>query len=220
MINDSLILQDTVFGYVISGKLPCTQTLKNCLLLNEHSNFEKMAEENHHDLKENLELKLEKVSPVNASPNYLCCAVFNDKDSEPEFETHADTIPSQKSQRTLVEKIENEQECAANLDRMLSYAEPGEHIFEVGLTIKENEETTKFAFTEVYHQKGKTIKPSIGFTEKKFANVSQAKDSNSKVHEVSFKEEVSVEGTRFPYPEGVQGWRGVLGKMCSDPVQV
>ncbi|GBN93769.1 hypothetical protein AVEN_62655-1 [Araneus ventricosus] len=118
-INDSLILQDTVFGYVISGKLPCNQTLKNCLLLNEHSNFEKMSEENHYDLKENLELKLEKVSPVNASPNYLCCAVFNDKDSEPEFETHADTIPSQKSQRTFVEKIENEQECGVNLDRIL-----------------------------------------------------------------------------------------------------
>ncbi|GBN62923.1 hypothetical protein AVEN_233767-1 [Araneus ventricosus] len=70
-INDSLILQDTVFGYVISGKLPYAQILKNCLLLNEHSNFEETTKENSHDFKENLELKLEKVQPVNASPNYL-----------------------------------------------------------------------------------------------------------------------------------------------------
>ncbi|GBN14256.1 Alanine--tRNA ligase, cytoplasmic [Araneus ventricosus] len=117
-------------------------------------------------------------------------------------------------------RIENEQECGVNLDRMLFYAEAGEHIYELSLTMKENEETTKFAVTEVYHQKGKTIKPSIEFTEKKFANVSQAKDSNSKVHEVSFKEEVSVERTPLPNPKGVQGWRGVLGKMCPDPVRV
>ncbi|GBN18455.1 hypothetical protein AVEN_36535-1 [Araneus ventricosus] len=117
-------------------------------------------------------------------------------------------------------RIENEQECGVNLDRMLSYAEPGEHICELSVTMKENEETTKFAVTEVYHQEGKTIKPSIEFTEKKFANVSQAKDSNSKVHEVSFKEEVSVERTPLPNPKGVQGWRGVLGKICPDPVRV
>ncbi|GBO17095.1 hypothetical protein AVEN_165779-1 [Araneus ventricosus] len=108
-----------------------------------------MTEENHHDLKENLELKLEKVSPVNASPNYLCCAVFNDKDSEPEFETCANPILSQKSQRTFVKKIENEQECGLNLDRILFYAEPGEHIYDIGFTIKENEKTTKFAVKEV-----------------------------------------------------------------------
>ncbi|GBM90308.1 Alanine--tRNA ligase, cytoplasmic [Araneus ventricosus] len=177
-----------------------------------------MTEENHHDLKEKLELKLEKVSPVNASPNYLCCTVFNDKDFEPEFETHADTIPFQKSQRTFVEKIEDEQECGVNLDRMLSKAEPGEHIYEVGLMIKENEENAKFTVKEVYHQKGKTIKPSIEFMEKEFANVSQAKDSNSRVHEVCFKEEVSAERTPLPNPKGVEGWRAVLGKMCSDPV--
>ncbi|GBN07867.1 Alanine--tRNA ligase, cytoplasmic [Araneus ventricosus] len=195
-----------------------SQILKNCLLLNEHSNFEETTKENFHYFKKNLELKLEKVPPVNASSKYLCCAVFNEKDSE--FETHADTIPSQKSQRTFVERIENEQECGVNLNRMLSYAEPGEHIYEVSLTIKEDEETTKFAVTEVYHQKGKTIKPSIEFTEKEFANVSQAKDSNSKVHEVSFKEEVSVERTPLPNPKGVQGWRAVLGKMCPDPVRI
>ncbi|GBM18758.1 Alanine--tRNA ligase, cytoplasmic [Araneus ventricosus] len=217
-INDSLILQDTVFSYVISGKLPCSQILKNCLLLNEHSNFEKTKEENFHDLKDNLELKLEKVPSVNASPKYLCCAVFNDKDSEPEFETCANPIPSQKSQRTFVEKIENE--CGVNLDRILCYAEPAEHIYDIGLTIKINEKTTKFAVKEVYHQKGKTIKPSIEFTEKRFANVSQAKDSNSRVHEVRFKEEVSAERTPLPNPKGVQEWRGVLGKMCPVPVRV
>ncbi|GBL82405.1 hypothetical protein AVEN_252550-1 [Araneus ventricosus] len=170
-----------------------------------------MTEENHHDLKGNLELKLEKVSPVNASPKYLWCSVFKDKDSEPEFETHDDTIPSQIRQRTFADRIENEHECGVNLDRMLSYAEPGEHIYEVGLKIKENEETTKFAVTEVYHQKGKTIKPSTEFTEKKFANVSQAKDSNSKVHEVSFKEEE----LHFQIPKVFKD-----GEVCPDPVRV
>ncbi|GBL82626.1 Alanine--tRNA ligase, cytoplasmic [Araneus ventricosus] len=179
-----------------------------------------MTEENHYDLKENLELKFEKVPPLNASPKYPCCAVFNDKDSDPEFETCADTIPSQKSQRTFVERIENEHECGVNLDRLLSYAEPGEHIYKVGLTIKENKENAKFTVKEVYHQKGKSIKPSIEFTKKEFANVSQAKDSNSRVHEVSFKEEVSAERTPLPNLKGVQGWRGVLGKMCPDPIWV
>ncbi|GBN09987.1 Alanine--tRNA ligase, cytoplasmic [Araneus ventricosus] len=208
----------TLFGYVLSGKLPCSQILKNCLLLNEHSNFEETKEENFQDLKDNLELKLAKVPAVNTSPKYLCCAVFNDK--EPEFETCSNPIPSQKSQRTFVEKIENEQECGVNLDRSLFYAEPGEHIYDIGSTIKENEKTTKFAVKEVYHQEGKTIKPSTEFTEKEFANVSQANDYNSKVYEVSFNEEVSAERTPLPNLKGVQGWRGVLGKMCPDPVWV
>ncbi|GBM84613.1 hypothetical protein AVEN_247304-2-1, partial [Araneus ventricosus] len=178
------------------------------------------TEENFLDSKENLELKLEKVPPVNASPKYLCCAVFNDKYSEAEFETCADTIPSQKSQRTVAERIKNEQGCGVNLDRILFYVEPGEHIYDIGLTMKESEETTEFTVKEVYHQKGKTIKPSIEFMEKEFANVSQAKDSNSKVHKVSFKEEVSTERTPLPNPKGFQGWRAVLGKMCPDPVRV